>query len=131
MVHFLDQKVVQKIKGKHITENQRGAITLLAIQGALLVVLLGFMLMLILTSKEASHRLYFLLIGLLLGILFFAVFLNIRGKYKISTLITVISVIIAPWISILADPLVRAGYRYRGALYYSKKSGLFGSRSLR
>lgn len=109
MVHFLDQKVVQKITAKHKTANRRGAITLLAIQGALLVVLLGFMLMLILTLKESRHRLYFLLIGFLLSILFFAVFLNTRGKYKISTLITVISIIVAPWISILTDPFVRAG----------------------
>ena len=109
MVSILNQKLIQQIKSKHTIANQRNAMTLLAIQGALLIVLLVFMLILVFTTENSRHRLYIPIICSLLGILFFAVFLNSKGKYKLSTLITVFSVIVTPWISIVFDPLVQQG----------------------
>jgi len=109
MMSVVDQKLIQQFKGKHKIANQRSAMTLLAIQGALLVVLLAFMLILVFTSEDARHRLYIPLICSLFGILSLAVFLNSQGKYKLSTLITVVSVIVTPWISIIFDPLVQNG----------------------
>lgn len=109
MVSFMNQKLMQQIKNKHKIADQRNAMTLLAIQGALLTVLLIFILILLFTSNDSRHRFYIPLICSLFFILCFAVFLNSRGKYKISTLITVISVLLTPWISILFDPLVLQG----------------------
>ena len=109
MMSFFDQKLIQQFKGKHKMTNQRSAMTLLAIQGALLVVLLTFVLILVFSVEDARHQFYLPVIFFLSVILLSAVFLNIKGKYRISTLITVVSVIVTPWISILFDPLVQNG----------------------
>ena len=109
MMSFFDQKLIQQFKGKHKMTNQRSAMTLLAIQGALLVVLLTFVLILVFSVDDARHQFYLPVVCFLFVILLSAVFLNIKGKYRISTLITVVSVIVTPWISILFDPLVQNG----------------------
>lgn len=109
MVSLMDRKLIIKIKSKHKLANQRSAMTLLAIQGALLVILLTFVLILLFTAAEARHQFYLPVICFLLAILLSAVFLNASGRYRISTLITVVSVIVTPWISILFDPLVQKG----------------------
>lgn len=109
MVSLMDRKIILQIKNNHKLANQRSAMTLLAIQCALLVVLVTFVLILGFTAEEARQQLYLLVISLLFGILSIAVFLNARGKYRISTLITVASVIATPWISILFDPFVQMG----------------------
>jgi len=109
MVSLMDRKIILQIKNKHKLVNQRSAMTLLAIQCALLVVLLTFVLILSFTAEDARQQFYLLVICFLFGILFIAVFLNARGKYRISTLITVASVIATPWISILFDPFVQMG----------------------
>lgn len=83
--------------------------TLLAIQGALLVVLLAFLLILFFSAEDPRHRFYIPMICSLLGILLIALFLNIRGRYRISSFLTVMSVIVTQWISILFDPLVLKG----------------------
>lgn len=109
MLSFIDQKLIQGFKSKHKLADQRNAMTLLAIQGALLVVLLAFLLILVFSKQDPRHLLYIPLICFLFGILLIAFFLNARGEYGISTLITVISLVVTPWISILFDPLVLQG----------------------
>lgn len=109
MVHFIEQRFLKKFKSKHALRNQRSAITLLSIQGALIVVLIVFLSIMFFTSDDARHRFYIPLISLLFLILIIAIYLNSRGRYQVSTWLTVISVIIAPWISILLDPAVGQG----------------------
>lgn len=109
MMYIVIQKALEKFKSKHTLRNQRSAMSLLAVQGALIVVLLLYMLILILSSNEERHRFYMPLVVSLFFLLSFAMLLNARGKYAISIYITVAGVIIAPWVSILFDPAVRQG----------------------
>ena len=90
MVSLMDRKIILQIKNKHNLVNQRSAMTLLAIQCALLVVLVTFVLILGFTAEEARQQFYLLVICFLFGILFIAVFLNARGKYRVSTLIALL-----------------------------------------
>ena len=70
MVSILNQKLIQQIKTKHKIANQRSAMTLHAIQGALLAVLLALILILVFTADDSRHRLYIPLIFSLFCILF-------------------------------------------------------------
>jgi len=109
MVNFIDQRFLNRFKGKHSLRNQRSAITLLSIQGALIVVLIIFILILFFTPDDSRHRFYVPLISLLILLLIIAIYLNARGRYQVSSWLTVACVIIAPWISVLLDPAVRQG----------------------
>lgn len=109
MMYFMDDKFLNTFKSKHKLRNQRSALTLLAIQGALAVVLAIFVVIMIVTANQERHRFYIPLICSIYGILSIAILLNARGKFEISTWITVVSVIVAPWASVLLDPFVRQG----------------------
>lgn len=109
MVYFIEQRFLKKFKSKHALRNQRSAVTLLSIQGALIIVLTIFILIMFFTSAVARHRFYIPLICLLFLLLILAICLNVCGRYQVSTWLTVISVTIAPWISILFDPAVGQG----------------------
>ena len=83
MLSFINQQLLQRFKNKHKLADQRNVMTLLAIQGALLVVLLAFLLILAFSVQDPRHLLYIPLIHTLFGILLIALILNIRGKYGI------------------------------------------------
>lgn len=109
MMALVDQKILKPLIKKYPLLNQRSALTLLAIQGALLVVLLSYLLIVLLMPKDNRDLFYIPMIAAFLLIMCIAILLHFRGKYMISVWITVISVITAPWISILLDPAVRQG----------------------
>ena len=81
--------------------NQRSATTLLAIQGALLVVLLAYLLILRFTPDDARHLFWLSSICSLVLLLSFAILLNFRGNHHLSIWTPVASVIVPPWIPVL------------------------------
>ena len=72
MLSSIDQQLLQRFKNKHKLADQRNVMTLLAIQGALLVVLLAFLLILAFSVQDPRHLLYIPLIHTLLGVLLIA-----------------------------------------------------------
>lgn len=103
------QQTLDRLKSKHTLKNQRNAMSLLAVQGALFVVLLFFLLLLFVLPYDERHQFYIPIIAVDLFLLVGAIALNLRGKYEVAVYITVASVIISPWVSILFDPAVRQG----------------------
>ncbi len=83
--------------------------SLLAVQGALFVVLLLYLVILLLSPNDQRHQFYVPLVGMVFLLLIVAVLFNVHGKYEIAIYITVASVIVSPWVSILLDPAVRQG----------------------
>ena len=103
------QQALDRFRRKHTWKNQRNAMSLLAVQGALFVVLFFYLLLLLILPDDARHQFYIPVVAVDFLLLACAMVLNMRGKYEISVYITVASVMISPWVSILFDPAVRQG----------------------
>ena len=103
------QQNLDRFRNKHAWKNQRNAMSLLAVQGALFVVLFFYLLLLLFLPDDARHQFYIPVVAVDFLLLVGAMVLNMRGKYEISVYITVASVMISPWVSILFDPAVRQG----------------------
>lgn len=103
------QQALARFRSKHLWKNQRNAMSLLAVQGAIFAVLFFYLLLLLLLPYDVRHQFYLPVVAVDFFLLAFAMVLNTHGKYEISVYITVASVMISPWISILFDPAVRQG----------------------
>lgn len=95
-----------------LPEPERRRSRVLAWMQITLILLIGLVLVLILFINNgiaSRDRIYiFLMTGILLGLL--AAFgLNRRGKYRVSSYLTVILSFLGPWASLLGDPTVLQG----------------------
>jgi diguanylate cyclase (GGDEF)-like protein len=109
MAHLREHIFLQRFKNNHSLRDKRRAVTLLVLQAALLLVLVITILLLTFMRGGDRSIFYIPLMSILIVILAGSILLNFIGKYAIAAWMTAISMIIAPWISILLDPAVRQG----------------------
>lgn len=99
----------QSFQEKHALSEARKAVNLLVFQ--LIYLVLIFATMILTLAVNRGERLLFymaLLIGLFL-VIFVSLLLNLLGKFRAASWLTVPCMIVGPWLSILLDPTVLAG----------------------
>ncbi len=100
---------LRRFEDKHSTINKRRAVTLLAIQLAAFSFLIISLVLICFASDVESQFFYIPIMGVLTIAIGISIALNLKGKYGIAAWMISISIIVAPWISILFDPAVLKG----------------------
>jgi diguanylate cyclase (GGDEF)-like protein len=92
-------------------EKNRRAHLLTMVLGALLLLLVTMLVFVLVINYNDLDRLstYTVIIILLIALFSFALWLNHKGRYYISALITVTTAIVGPWSSLFFDPAILRG----------------------
>ncbi|MBA4347397.1 MAG: hypothetical protein C0413_00890 [Clostridiales bacterium] len=96
-------------RSRHPLSEMRPAINLLIFQLIFVVLLLATIILCFFVDQGGRLQFYLLLLGGLMVVVLLALILNFRGKFRASTWMTAICMVLGPWISILFDPAVVAG----------------------
>lgn len=96
-------------QSRHAIAEARSAVNLLVFQLIYIVLILGTMFLCLLVDRGERLSFYLLLLFALLGVVFVALYLNLKGKYRSSTWFTSLCMVFGPWLSILFDSTVLAG----------------------
>ncbi len=102
------KQIFQNFLAKYNEQDGRRALILFYFQHVLIVILIS-LIALLLALHYDNEVFYLSMIISLLVIIIVALRFNLAGKYKIASIITMISATIGPWLSIIFDESVRAG----------------------
>ena len=102
------KKWINFFQSKYNEQEGRRALILLYFQIVLILILITLSIMVVVLQNE-NELMYFILVISLLIIQLVALKLNTVSKYNISALLTMISAIIGPWVSIFFDASIRMG----------------------
>jgi len=99
----------EKFKQSHPESHRSKAVILLVLQLTLILLIFATAILVCLVDTGGRLLFYLLVLGVLLPLLLGGLRCNIKGKYKKAAVITSISTIIGPWISIAFDPQILNG----------------------
>lgn len=94
---------------RHEDETARSAVNLLVFQLVFLILIGVTFILCIVVDRGNRLLFYILLLGGLAIVIAVALSFNLGGRYRASTLLTAVCMVIGPWLSILLDPTVLTG----------------------
>ena len=108
-ISSLDWKGFSALLRRRVRGVSGRRLILLMMQLALCALLFGILVLIVTVNTGQRLFTYAALVVSLSAVLLYALRLNLKGRYKLAAWITMIDMVLAPWISVIMDPEILRG----------------------